>query len=518
MIVNVQSYGAVGNGVTDDTSAIHAARTAAGVGGIVEFPPGTYLVTGLVANIAKQTWRGQGSLGAAVIKLAANTNANTVLIDANDITLDTLEIDANGTAGNSGSAGIAAYGYTGVRIRTCKIRDAGGYNAFIADCPRAEITKSIFRNAGNISLFYNINAATTDIDGPHIEGNVIDQSMTSPTLFSGCLVVFGTTSHTILDPVITGNSLLGPSSTTSAQGCICFRYVKNGTVVGNTTRGGSMGYTADSARNVSVTGNAFLLWSYYGVELGDGTDYSTVSGNTIDGGNFGVWCISLVGGEETPKQVGISITGNTLSGFKGRVIDGSNVAGVGILIFSASNLTVTGNTINGNQGDFGVYVRGQSEIYFGNNNFFGGMKKALYLRDTPGNITITGGAIVSCSEHDIMIEQAAPISCDYLNVTGIVFKGGAVPGVTILTSSGGSVGAYCSVRGCPGVFFGPSAWGDIMDLGSNIIDAMGNASPEGNVTAAPGSIYRNRYGGNDTTLYTKATGTGNTGWLAVDNV
>jgi hypothetical protein len=44
--VNVRHYGAAGNGVTDDTSAIQAAIDAAGAagGGIVFFPAGTYLV------------------------------------------------------------------------------------------------------------------------------------------------------------------------------------------------------------------------------------------------------------------------------------------------------------------------------------------------------------------------------------------------------------------------------------------------------------------------------------------
>lgn len=47
-IYNVRTFGATGNGVTDDGPAINSAiatATAAGVGGIIYFPPGTYRVT-----------------------------------------------------------------------------------------------------------------------------------------------------------------------------------------------------------------------------------------------------------------------------------------------------------------------------------------------------------------------------------------------------------------------------------------------------------------------------------------
>jgi hypothetical protein len=42
----------------------------------------------------------------------------------------------------------------------------------------------------------------------------------------------------------------------------------------------------------------------------------------------------------------------------------------------------------------------------------------------------------------------------------------------------------------------------------------GSGSPEGAITANPGSLYLNRSGGANTTLYIKESGTGNTGWIA----
>ena len=57
-VVNVKDFGAVGDGVTDDTAAITAANTAASaVGATLEFPAGKYLFTGSI-EVERVTWRG----------------------------------------------------------------------------------------------------------------------------------------------------------------------------------------------------------------------------------------------------------------------------------------------------------------------------------------------------------------------------------------------------------------------------------------------------------------------------
>lgn len=43
--------------------------------------------------------------------------------------------------------------------------------------------------------------------------------------------------------------------------------------------------------------------------------------------------------------------------------------------------------------------------------------------------------------------------------------------------------------------------------------STGTGSPEGAVTATPGSLYLNQSGGSGTTLYVKESGSGNTGWV-----
>lgn len=64
---------------------------------------------------------------------------------------------------------------------------------------------------------------------------------------------------------------------------------------------------------------------------------------------------------------------------------------------------------------------------------------------------------------------------------------------------------------------GTLRFSDGADFDTGIYHGLG--SPEGVVVASPGSLYLNRSGGTDTTLYTKNSGDAtNTGWVAVDNV
>src|SRR5947209_17976975 len=61
-VFNVKSYGATGNGTTNDTPAINKAITSANKagGGIVEFPSGTYLAGGSIHLLSNVTLRLDG--------------------------------------------------------------------------------------------------------------------------------------------------------------------------------------------------------------------------------------------------------------------------------------------------------------------------------------------------------------------------------------------------------------------------------------------------------------------------
>jgi len=113
--VSVLSYGATGNGTTDDTEAIQAAINACPVGGTVLFPAGTYIV-----SVGRDAWINVKSnitlLGAsnttATIKIRngngpfKNIFAPAGLGFIQHFTVHNLGFDTN-LAGNGAAAGIA---------------------------------------------------------------------------------------------------------------------------------------------------------------------------------------------------------------------------------------------------------------------------------------------------------------------------------------------------------------------------------------------------------------------------
>jgi hypothetical protein len=93
-VYNVRDYGAVGNGVSDDLTAIQAAINTAATasGGIVFFPPGSYLVGGSIVPQSDVTLLGSGS--ASVLTISINGNIiSTTTASFNDFTVDNLTFE-----------------------------------------------------------------------------------------------------------------------------------------------------------------------------------------------------------------------------------------------------------------------------------------------------------------------------------------------------------------------------------------------------------------------------------------
>jgi hypothetical protein len=104
---NVRTFGATGNGQSDDTHAIRAAIAATPRGGTVFFPPGTYIVSQTIALRSNSTYLGSNN-NASIIQQKDHANLFAVLADENFVgnastTSGNIEITDLGIDGNSGA-------------------------------------------------------------------------------------------------------------------------------------------------------------------------------------------------------------------------------------------------------------------------------------------------------------------------------------------------------------------------------------------------------------------------------
>lgn len=101
-IYTVTTYGATGNGVTNDRAAIQAAINAVpSTGGIVWFPSGTYVITTALTLKSGVTLAGVG-INASIIKQTSTSADALSGVDVNTVTIRDLQIQGPGSGTGNG--------------------------------------------------------------------------------------------------------------------------------------------------------------------------------------------------------------------------------------------------------------------------------------------------------------------------------------------------------------------------------------------------------------------------------
>lgn len=148
---DVRAHGAVGDGVTNDTAAIQAAINAvASPGGIVFFPPGTYLATALTYPTLKAISLVGAGAQASIIQ---RSGAATLVTLAHSYDrsewysrIEGLTLDGNNTAGllldiETTTQFVARDVYirrsTGTGLKILSVRDSHFEDVFVEDCGSA---------------------------------------------------------------------------------------------------------------------------------------------------------------------------------------------------------------------------------------------------------------------------------------------------------------------------------------------------------------------------------------------
>ena len=307
--VSVKDFGAVGDGVVDDTAAIQAALDyveSAG-GGEVFVPAGSYLSGKLILR-DKVSIRGVGNTSKFIAKIISDDLFFSNDPSLSNITLSNFYVDLTA---QTGSNGIYITHISDSEISGVTLYNAAGFGFLIFNSVRCKY----LRNTINTTRQWDGMTITTGSIDNVIEGNIVYNSYDSGIGFTDTL---GTT--------CVGN------------------YVKRQKISGNWY---APGIDAAGAKNAVITGN-FVLGNEYGISVlqhpnsGSQPKRVTVTGNTIADGEYGV----IVGPvavippavSEATTRDGIVISGNS--------IYSQDVQGIAVVGLDSLGVTVTGNQIS----------------------------------------------------------------------------------------------------------------------------------------------------------------------------
>jgi hypothetical protein len=372
---NVKWAGAKGDGVTDDTLSIQTAinNVSANGGGVVFFPPGTYIVrpsnTSWIQVPSNITLRGCGA--ASVLRIPNNLGDWNMLFTqpggqawttpVQNISFEELTFDGN-IVGNTPASNVSAATPSSRNNYQTMIAFFGGSNIRIDKCN--------FINCGGVEI---ITMNGTALRNVKITNNYI-QFVLQPgaTPYEGydattCYVV--AEDHVIANNYFTSQRQAAPTNTTNWTANTAYQVGDN--VFPNApynyyyytcTVAGTSGSTEPSWQrlNGATQTDGTVTWQCVALLPQGKTAFethngpSTVTGNIVDGFLIGGYMAQTTNNEQGSAIDSISISGNTF-----------NWVNMGFMLdpFSAGtyakNILVEDNTVNVHQADFN-FVEGWS--------------------------------------------------------------------------------------------------------------------------------------------------------------
>jgi hypothetical protein len=498
--VNVDDFGAVGNGTTDDTAAIQAALNS-GSKSIVFSNGKTYLVNG---GLTYAEANGSIDASGATIKLKNSASNKNILTCTGDYAIVSGGTwDMNRSNGNSGGS---EYSYWAVLIDcdygTVKnvvaksssgagLLGRGNYLTFqnntVSDC----IYWGIFITALPATHYYGNKAI----------GNVIDSSA-STTYGQG--ILFSSTGDSTgqqRDWVLSNNIITGPQGAGVAGQCICLAVRgERGTVSGNVTRYGAMGFS-EGGDDTVITGNVFSELQgtlAYGIEP---------SGRQTITSNYAVNCKrGINAGIQNTIYNGMVITGNTF------ITTDIAIQISPIITDTANDLTISGNYLYAPLNCISLVRTCDRATITGNTMVGDGTGNGVFL-NTP---SLAPFVFVSSNTFKSLVNPIGVFNVAPLKTyTDLFASSNNFSGCTNsdwMPLGTNAIGARVSVIGS--VLTNGTVTQNTIDTASKWIEKWGTGTPEGVVAAGIGSIFHRTDGGAGTSLYIKEAGASTTGWVA----
>ena len=518
--ISIKDYGATGDGVTDDTTAIQNAINACNTqgGGVVYVPYGTYVFTQLaMAGMAKVQLFGSGP--GSVLKWVWNAAAGagsgiTLSAGTSQSRLSQLAFDGSGLtnpiAGNTNHLIQIGTGAGGGVVETqifqCQFKNAAtGLGDYV----------HVLGAAGNVVSRWWVADCVMDGNSGNARAGVgVDQGWEYGWILNSYMTGCVTEIRAVATADVNGNALIIYGNEINHTSTTRWAVRLEGGTTTFITR-------LICAENVITGGFTTITncqyWTYQGTIQTSGAFASAdamirIFGNVQDGilsnnyldrstGASAGFVVSLEKATSAPTRVRVGnnnvtqevtgagffqvvdCSGWSLGGNQLRALDAgvSTAYAVDVQAVTANitnALVGPGNTITAGADSYAAGVRllcnganVQDCSVVGNQG--GQMDYGLRLEVAGGGGSFTGALLYGDNNFDAAV--------GYINRVG----------TTIAVRIAGNAGT-----------FGPNIWSGI-------------GTPEAQVIARAGSLYLNESGGQALTLLYKETGTGNTGWIGV---
>lgn len=417
---SILDFGAIGDGVTDDTAAIQAALDAAyatGTYATVLVPPSAsgneYIFTTL--NVKSQTtFKGTGGRLKLRDNVCVDSGANYYPINNlgyDRVIYDSLFVDGNRTGGNTQFTVadiITAVGFRTI-VKDCILYDAPDSGIMFSDCTRGACLNNYIEGTSDVGIYSNGSVGSA-YQSSVIAGNIIKSAGVTGIALK----------REIRGVVIDGNTITDCPNGISYEdfGVGLGGHPSDITISNNQiyNANGNTAMTLNRLTNSVVTGNNITGTSNNGISVSGGVN-SVISGNFIQGN-----------GSETSSFAGIRIDSRTDSGdasvtrsdritVTGNSV--SNYLGKGIWILNGDNTAVTGNIFN--VGNDGLRLEAASTNTVAQSNFIDGATDlALYSGATyilknniVGGVLNDGHRVVSAGQ-PLPTDPASTVTANYI--------------------------------------------------------------------------------------------------------
>lgn len=437
--VSVKDFGAVGDGVTDDTAAIQAAVTAAENGSLY-FPAGTYLVN-------------------TAILLPSNV---FIFGDGDQSVIKSTTLDNNGTY--AGQNQFVASGKTNIQIQNLKF-DTSEITVFTASIRCIYIYDCSYYSVNNCT-FVTCGAAVASLNSDNytIENNTaIIESTDGAAHHDGVFDNWwGCSYFKIIGNSVIGNSIAryaylvtGVTSSLTAAKCSYFDISNNSAkdikYIGIWSQG-----NLGTNTNFTISNNRIqTVNEFFGIRISDSA-YFTLNSNVIDTTYYSGITFTTESGTTYGAQYG-SVVGNVVSNSNTGLAAGGTGAAINITNTS-SNIHLESTIITGTTHTYPVILGASTaNNYVGSGQYAAGTSSPYPYNGGAATNILLNGSYTPTLTNVSNVTSSTPTQClwtrngNYVTVTGQI---DVTPTANTLTKVGISLpiaSNFTSLIDCSGV-------------------------------------------------------------------